>query len=189
MVEGPVGVPAAILGGQRGVVELHAAVDAGDHDALAAHAELVPHLGRVDAVDVPLGRLDLRDRLAGQRLGQLGDAGGLDALHLGQLRDLRGQLGAAGHLDGVRDPERGEVGALGGEERAQARLGRGGQLGLGPEDLLGLLGLGLRPAGRAEVGVALQADPEGGLVVRRQLREDGFVDLVRVGRGVGHSLG
>ncbi|WP_239114340.1 hypothetical protein [Planotetraspora mira] len=193
MVDAAVGVLAAILGGQRGVVELHARVDVGDDDAFTAVAEFVPYARGVDAVDVPLDRVDRRDGLARQRGGQPDDLVGCDLLDFGQLRDLGCQLGVARHLDGVDDPERGEVGVLGVEELAQVRLRRRGLLGLGLEDLLGLLGLGLRRAGRAEVGGALQTHPEGGLVVLGQVCFDGFVDLGRLGccrgRAVRRALG
>src|SRR5690606_32074946 len=57
---------APVLLSQGRVVELHAGVDAGDHDSVAGPTELVPHPRRADHRDVPLDRID---RLVGAERG------------------------------------------------------------------------------------------------------------------------
>ncbi len=179
------------------MVELGAGVDVGDDDALTAVAQLVPDAGRVHAVDVPLDRLHALRRgggaylglgLAGDRLGQGDRADRVDAVDLGQARDLGGELLARGHFDGVDDPEGGVLGVVRVEQLAQLLL-RGLRAGaLDVEDQLGLGLLRDGPAGAAQIGAPLHPDPEGGLVVLRELGLDGRVDLSRVRRGVRRGL-
>jgi hypothetical protein len=99
--EGAVAVVAAVLLHECGMVVLDAGVDAGDHDAFAGDAELIPDAGGVDVLDAPngggrgevgLGRFDRFDGIHSGRVADHGD--------LVECGDSLEQVDAAGHFDG-----------------------------------------------------------------------------------------
>jgi hypothetical protein len=98
--EGAVAVVAAVLRDECRVVVLDAGVDAGDDDAFAGDAELVPDGGGVDVRDAPSG--------GGGReigLGRFDGLDGFDPRSVDYCRDVveggdgLQQVGPAGHFD------------------------------------------------------------------------------------------
>ncbi|GAA4983002.1 hypothetical protein GCM10025734_04650 [Kitasatospora paranensis] len=86
---------------------MHAGVDVGDHDALAARAVLRPHLVGLDVLHAPLGRPVARVGGSGGRQLSVVHVVRLsldDLLHVAALRQLGDQLGVTRDLDGVGDP-------------------------------------------------------------------------------------
>jgi hypothetical protein len=188
VVEAAVAQVASVLADQRRMVELHAGVDVGDHDRLAAVAEGRPHLRRADPVDVPLDRLDPGPLLRRGRPGDLHPPLGHHPCDLGQGGDLGQQLRPGRDPHGVGDPVRlvGDLAA--GQQLAQAGLAL---VGVGPqplEDLGGTLAVPLDPGRRSQIGLVLQDHEEGGGALGLELVQDPLLDLVG-GRGRGRGAG
>jgi len=142
---------APVLVHQRRVVELHAAVDARDDDALTPVAVRAPHVRRLDVGDAPLHGVDRRLRRALRGLFQLVYAYRVDPQHVGARGQRVHKRLVTGHAEHVRD----EVRLIRDLPLVQERLdgslaavGGGFQVQVDP---LGLLG-GRKGLGRAQVG-------------------------------------
>lgn len=189
MVVGAVRLLAAVLvvHGRVGVV--HAAVDVGDDDALAAHTDLVPDLRGLDPVDVPLDGVG--DGLLPLALGGLGEGDlvvGVDPGDLGPLGEAAGELLAADDAHGVHDPVRGVVGSGVLQGLDDIGLAARGVVLLDPQNRFRLGGAGLLFPRGGEVGGAVEIDPEGGLGGVVELgAELGF--YLALGRGQGGGAG
>src|SRR5690606_30757438 len=112
--EGAITVVAAVVVHQSGVVVLRTGVDAADHDALPADAEVGPDVVGIDVADAPIHGGGCHDRLVPLQLGDLDLEGRVDALHSG-VRGKRSDEGLvpAGDSDRVGGPERLVVDAVG----------------------------------------------------------------------------
>ena len=108
--------PAAVPARQRGVVELHAGVDVGHQQPLAAVAVLRPDVVGVDGRDPPLDGVDRGLVGAGGRLHQRELGGRRDPVDAGEGGEPGGERAVdVVHQDPVGDPERLVRNTFGGE--------------------------------------------------------------------------
>ncbi len=190
VVVDPAGRPAAVPARQRRVVELHAGVDVGHQQALAAVAVLRPDVVGVDGGDPPLDGVDRGLVGAGGRLHQRELGGGGDPLDAGEGREPGGERTVdVLHQDPVRHPERLVRNPFGGELLQRGGLALAGGLLQRVDHRLaaGVVVLDLR--GRPEVGAGVEHQPRvgggaaGDLLGHARVDRGGPVRGGRRGRG------
>jgi len=179
VVEAAAAEVAAVLADQGRVVEVHAGVDVGDHDAVAAVTEGRPDLRGADPVDVPLDRLDARPLLGRGRLGDLDAALGDHPLDLRQGGDPLEQLGPGGHPDGVGDPERLVVDLAGTQQPTEPRLAAVGVVAQPLVHRGRPVAVPAELGGGGQVGAVAQDHEEGGAALGGGLVEDPALHLVQ----------